>query len=224
MSAAVGEAPRSAAASSYCLPMEKSRPRTITTTKEMEKVTWPRIWAVVPVPTKVNRSVKTSRSATPMTISGVTSGKSMRKFELPDPRPCQRAKPIARSTPIGVAMTTSATASLRLWTSASRRVGSCQTESTGSPQYQRVEKPCQVVRERVALKENCTAISTGTIDQTTYPQVTRGRKRGRPHGFESQPRNRLHAEGRGATGASATELTSSVPAASTGGSSTGSSP
>ena len=27
-----------------------------------------------------------------MTISGVTSGKSMRKFELPDPRPCQRAK------------------------------------------------------------------------------------------------------------------------------------
>src|SRR3954465_3598173 len=43
------EAPRSAAASSYCLPIENSRPRTITTTKEIEKVTWPRIWASVPV-------------------------------------------------------------------------------------------------------------------------------------------------------------------------------
>ncbi len=32
--------------------------------------------------------------------------------------------------------------------------------------YQRVEKPSQTVRERVALKENSTAIATGTIDHT----------------------------------------------------------
>src|SRR5206468_9315434 len=47
LNATNGEAPRSAAASSYCLPIENSRPRTITTTKEIEKVTWPRIWATV---------------------------------------------------------------------------------------------------------------------------------------------------------------------------------
>src|SRR5919109_30738 len=41
--ATVGDAPRSAAASSYCLPIEKSRPRTMTTTYEIENVTWPRI-------------------------------------------------------------------------------------------------------------------------------------------------------------------------------------
>jgi hypothetical protein len=29
-----------------------------------------------------------------------------------------------------------------------------------------VEKESQTVRERVALNENCTAISTGTIDHT----------------------------------------------------------
>ncbi len=62
-------------------------------------------------------------------------------------------------------MRTSAPASLKLWTSAWRSVGSCQTESTGSPQYQRVENESQIVRERVALNENWTAMSTGTIDQ-----------------------------------------------------------
>src|SRR5690349_15433292 len=165
VSATNGEAPRSAAASSYCLPIEKSRPRTITTTNEIEKVTWPRIWARVPVCTKVKMWLKTSRSETPMTISGVTSGNSMMKLEVPEPRPRQRERPMASRTPIGTAISTSAPASLKLWTRECRRVGSCQTESTGSPQYQRVEKESQTVRDRVALKENSTAISTGTIDQ-----------------------------------------------------------
>src|SRR5262245_14216151 len=159
-----GEAPRSAAASSYCLPIENSRPRTITTTNEIEKVTWPRIWATVPVWTKVKTWVKTRRSDTPMTISGVTNGKSMMKLEVPEPRPRQRASPRASKTPIGTAMRTSAPASLKLCTRECRRVSSCQTESTGSPQYQRVEKESQTVRDRVALNENWTAISTGTID------------------------------------------------------------
>jgi hypothetical protein len=38
------------------------------------------------------------------------------------------------------------------------------TES-GSLMYQRVEKPAQIVRERLSLNEYCTAISTGTIAQ-----------------------------------------------------------
>jgi len=38
-----GRAPRSAAASSYSGPIDASRPRTITTTYEIENVTWPRI-------------------------------------------------------------------------------------------------------------------------------------------------------------------------------------
>src|SRR5215207_10042847 len=165
--AVIGDAPRSAAASSYCLPMEKRRLRTITTTYEIENVTWPSICAGVPKGTNVKMWVKTSRSETPMTISGVTRGKSMRKFEGFDPQPNQRARPMARSTPIGTAMITSAAASFRLWTAACRSVGSCQTESTGSPQYQRLEKPAHSVRDRVALKENCTAMRTGTSDQMT---------------------------------------------------------
>src|SRR6266540_6241456 len=130
----------------------------------------------------VNTCVKIRRSETPMTISGVTSGKSMRKFEGREPQPVQRARPMARSTPIGVAMRTSAPASLRLWIAAWRSVGSCQTESTGSPQYQRAENPAHSVRDRVALKENWTAIRTGTSDQRTYDHVTSTRKRGRAQG------------------------------------------
>ena len=45
------------------------------------------------------------------------------------------------------------------------QVGSFQTDSTGSCQYQRSEKPCQLERERPALNENHTAIATGRIDQ-----------------------------------------------------------
>ncbi len=49
-----------------------------------------------------------------MTISGVTNGKSMMKLEVPEPRPRQRARPMASKTPIGTAMRTSAPASLKL--------------------------------------------------------------------------------------------------------------
>ena len=44
------------------------------------------------------------------------------------------------------------------------------TES-GRSMYQRVEKPAQIVRERLSLNEYCTAISTGTIAQSMYAQV-----------------------------------------------------
>jgi hypothetical protein len=58
--------------------------------------------------------LKTRRSDTPITISGVTSGKSMMKLAVPEPRPRQRARPRASKTPIGTAMRTSAIASLKL--------------------------------------------------------------------------------------------------------------
>ena len=54
--------------------------------------------------------------------------------------------------------------------------------------YQRSEKLCHSVRERVELNENWIAISTGTIDQATYSQVNTTRNRGRPHGLPIQPR------------------------------------
>src|SRR5919201_4807149 len=155
--------------------------------------------------------LKTRRSDTPMTISGVTNGNSMMKLEVPAPRPRQRARPRASKTPSGTAMRTSAPASLKLCTRACRRVGSCQTESTGSPQYQRVEKESQTVRERVALKENCTAISTGTIDHRMYAQVKAPRKRGFPHGLRSQPRNRVRVEVRGLGRGAATVVTAPPP-------------
>ena len=40
-----------------------------------------------------------------------------------------------------------------------------QTLRSGSPVNQRIEKPCQLVRERPALNANRIAIATGTIDQ-----------------------------------------------------------
>ncbi len=158
-------------------------------------MTCPRTWARVPVWTNVNRCVNTSSSETPITISGVTSGNSMMKLDTPEPRPRQRARPSARSTPIGVAITTSSAASLRLCWSAWVRPGSLSTES-GSYVYQRVEKPAQIVRERLSLNEYCTAISTGTIAHSMYAQVIRTRNRGRPHGLATQLRMRARAPGR----------------------------
>ena len=69
------------------------------------------------------------------------------------------------------------------------------TES-GSLMYQRVEKPAQIVRERLSLNEYCTAISTGTIAHSMYAHVNTTRKRGRPHGLPIQPRTRRAMLGR----------------------------
>ena len=44
---------------------------------------WPRIWATVLGWMNVKMCVKTRNSATPITISGVTSGNSIRKFDGP---------------------------------------------------------------------------------------------------------------------------------------------
>ena len=74
--------------------------------------------------------------------------------------------PSANATPSGTVITVASTPSTRVWISAVCRLASCHTDRIGSPQYQRNEKPCQVVRDRPALNENRTAISTGSSDQT----------------------------------------------------------
>ena len=80
-----GGAPRSAAASSKSRAQDTSRPRTITTTYETANVTCPIAWAVVPSPQPLKICRKSSRSATPMTSSGVTSGSSISVFTGPPP-------------------------------------------------------------------------------------------------------------------------------------------
>jgi hypothetical protein len=80
--------------------------------------------------------------------------------------PRQRCRPIASITPSGTQTSVVSTPSRSVWIRAVCRVSSCQTERSGSPTYQRSEKPCQLVRERPSLKENAAAISTGSSDQT----------------------------------------------------------
>ena len=74
--------------------------------------------------------------------------------------------PIANSTPSGTVITVAITPSFRVCSSAVCRLASCHTDRVGSPQYQRNEKPCQLVRDRPSLNENITAISTGSSDHT----------------------------------------------------------
>src|SRR5206468_2290352 len=125
-----------------------------------------------------------------MMISGVTKENSITKFDVPEPRLRHRLIPTANSTPIGTATSIVSVASLRLCRSAVRMVGSCATDSSGSPQYHRNEKPCQVLLLRPELKENSTARATGTSDQARYRRVNAIRKRGLPQGLASQSRTR----------------------------------
>ena len=112
----------------------------------------------------VSRLTKTSRSAEPITISGVTSVESASRFAGRATRPRQRVIPIASATPSGTAIAIASPARRRLWNSAERRSGSCQTDRSGSPQYQRVDQPWPELRERPSLNEKRTASSTGTSD------------------------------------------------------------
>ena len=52
-----------------------------------------------------------------------------------------------------------------VWTTASRSAGLWKTELIGSPQYQRVEKPCHTLWDFPLLKEKSTAMPMGTMDQ-----------------------------------------------------------
>ena len=140
--------------------------------------------------------VKTKSSATPMMISGITNDTSIWKLNTAGRRPRQRSTPIANTTPIGTAITVVITASLRVWKSASRSVGSFHTEPAGSRKYQRSEKPCHAVRLRPALNEKSTASATGRIDQRRYSHVIVSSMTGRRHGFEREGRNRYSGDRR----------------------------
>ena len=123
----------------------------------------------------------------PITISGVTSGKSIRKFAAPEPRPRHRARPIARPTPSAVAIGIVSSASLRLCVRAGRSVSSKPSDASFQiASYHCRLNPWNVLRERPALNENCTAIRTGAIVQMMYSHVQTDRKRGLPHGLEEQ--------------------------------------
>ncbi len=100
-----------------------------------------------------------------MTISGVTSGTSDTNRDVPATRPRQRVSPMARATPSGTVIATAIAASFRLWRSAARRSGSCQTDRSGSSKYQRIDQPWAVDRERPSLNEKRIAMRIGTIDQ-----------------------------------------------------------
>ena len=73
---------------------------------------------------------------------------------------------MANATPMGTAMIVTRTDEPNgLHHGTAQRVGCAATELTGSPQYQRVEKPCQTLWDLPLLKENSTAMAMGTIDQ-----------------------------------------------------------
>ena len=76
----------------------------MTTTYESVNVTCPIACAVEPSPIPGSTWRKSSSSATPITISGVTSGSSMTVLIVPPPGPRQRCSPSASATPSGVAI------------------------------------------------------------------------------------------------------------------------
>ena len=67
-------------------------------TKTSENVMCPIAWASVPSGMKFSRCTKTSKSAVPITISGVTSVANEIPREVPAPRPLHRVNPIAKAT------------------------------------------------------------------------------------------------------------------------------
>ena len=137
------------------------------------------------------RFVKIRNIEAPITISGVTSGNSIRKLAEPEPRPRHRASPIARPTPSAVAIGIVSSASFRLCMRAGRSVSSKFSDASFQiASYHCVLKPWNVLRERPALNENWTAIRTGAIDQMMYSHVQIDRNRGLPHGLAKNARSR----------------------------------
>jgi len=97
--------PRSAAASSYCLPIVTSRAWTMIAGQLTFQVTRPRVSASVPRCTKLNSTVKTKNIATPKISSGTTKDRIITKLNVSEVRPRQRLMPSANATPSGTAIT-----------------------------------------------------------------------------------------------------------------------
>src|SRR6201986_1835653 len=147
------------------------------------QVTRPRTSASVPRWTEVNSTVNTKNMATPKISSGMTNDSSMTKLNVLGSGPRQRLMPIANATPSGTAITVVRTDSRTVWITAACSCGLCSTELVWSVTYQRQEKPCQALWDLPLLKENSTAITIGTSDQTRYSQVKPSRIHGWPHGL-----------------------------------------
>src|ERR1700749_2763883 len=105
--------------------------------------------------------------------------------------------PSANATPSGTAISVVSTDSRTVWITAACSCGLCSTELVWSVKYQRQEKPCQALWDLPLLKENSTAITIGTSDQTRYSQVKPSRIHGWPHGLR---RGRQGRAGRGPRG------------------------
>ena len=126
----------------------------------------PITWAEVPSLIGSANDVITNSSATASSTSGMTNDTSISMLAPDGSRPRQRSMPIANITPSGTVISVAMTPSFSVCNSAWCSVASCHTDRVGSPQYQRNEKPCHVVRDLPSLNENITAISTGSSDQT----------------------------------------------------------
>src|SRR5262245_33520967 len=109
----------------------------------MFHVTRARISASVPRPIPRNRMVKTKNRATPKMSSGMTYDRIIVKLNVEGIYPRHLLIPSANATPSGTVIKVTYTDSLRVWTTAACKFGSCSTEFTGSAKYQRQEKPCQ---------------------------------------------------------------------------------
>ena len=117
-----------------------------------------------PMPGKMRR--KSSSSATPMTISGVTSGSSMSVLTVPLAAP---APALQAERERDAQRRRDRDADHREQQRVLERVAQRRVVRTlpVSPVNQRNENPCQVVRERPALKAKAIASSTGTTDHST---------------------------------------------------------
>ena len=81
-------------------------------------------------------------------------------------RPRQRSMPIANITPSGTVISGGDHAELEGLEQRGVQARVVPHRRSRSPQYHRIEKPCQMVRDLPSLNENSTAISTGSSDQT----------------------------------------------------------
>src|SRR3984957_4720311 len=177
--------PRSAEASSYCLPIVTSRACTTMAGQLRFQLTRPSTSASVPSPTPRSPGiwVKMKYSATPKISSGTTNDKIIRKLNPPGILPRHLLMPSAKATPIGTAITVVSAESLSVWKIALCSCGLYQIELTLSPQYQRSDRPWNADWDLPLLNENSTAIAMGASDQTRYSQVKPSRNHGCRHGL-----------------------------------------
>src|ERR1700761_9817130 len=138
--------------------------------------------------------------ATPKISSGITNDSSITKLKVLGSGPRQRLMPMAKATPSGTAITVVSTDSRTVWMTAACSCGLCSTELVWSVKYQRQEKPCQALWDLPLFKENSTAITIGTSDQTRYSQVKPSRIHGWPHGLRRGSQRRRGGASRGGSG------------------------